>query len=36
MSKDAYWYSFLKKKPTEEFYELVEPPDYKAALKGDR
>jgi hypothetical protein len=36
MSKNAYWYSFLKKKPTDEFYELVEPPDYKAALEGDR
>jgi hypothetical protein len=36
MSRKAYWETFLKWKPTPEFYEYLEPPDYQAALKGDR
>jgi hypothetical protein len=36
MSKKAYWETFLKKKPTEKFYEYLEAPDYEAALHGDR
>jgi hypothetical protein len=30
MTKEAYWETFLKKRPTKEFYEKLEFPDYKA------
>lgn len=36
MSKEAYWDSFLRKKPSKEFPALLDHPDYGAALKGER
>jgi hypothetical protein len=30
MTKEAYWETFLKKRPTKAFYEKLEYPDYKA------
>jgi len=36
MSKEAYWDSFLRKKPSADFQKLIDPPDYKKALEGER
>lgn len=36
MSKAAYWNSFLRLRPTAEFYHLIESPDYEKTIKGER
>lgn len=36
MSKYTYWDSFFRTKVAPNFYDHVEKPDYKAAMKGDR
>jgi len=34
MTKEAYWYSFFKIRPSKEYYKLLRKPDYKKAVKG--
>jgi len=36
MSKKAYWETFMKWKPTEEFFDYLDHPDYGAAMEGER
>jgi hypothetical protein len=36
MSKEAYWHSFGKLFPDHYYYDLLEPPDYKAAKRGEQ
>jgi len=36
MNKKTYWDSYFRLKVRPGFYDMVENPDYKAALKGDR
>ncbi len=36
MTKEAYWKTFLKKYPTQEYQELLRRPDYKKAKEGIR
>jgi len=36
MNKKTYWDSYFRLKIRPGFYDMVENPDYKAALKGDR
>ena len=35
MTKEAYWDSFGRLKPSPRFYELIKAPDYEAARKGE-
>ncbi len=34
MNKEAYWETFLKKRPTERYWELITIPDYEKARQG--
>ncbi len=34
MNKEAYWETFLKKRPTERYWQLIKIPDYDLARKG--
>ncbi len=34
MNKEAYWETFLKRRPTERYWDLVTIPDYEKARKG--
>ena len=34
MNKEAYWETFLRRKPTERYWELITIPDYEKARKG--
>ncbi len=34
MNKEAYWETFLKRKPTERYWELITIPDYEKARQG--
>ena len=34
MSKEAYWETFLKLRPTERYWDLIPTPDYKKARQG--
>jgi hypothetical protein len=36
MSKKAYWNTYFRTRPAPNLYEVIEPPDYSAALQGDR
>ncbi len=36
MSKEAYWNTYFRTKPAPNLYEVIEPPDYGAALQGCR
>lgn len=36
MNKKTYWDSYFRVKMRQDFYQMVDNPDYKAALKGDR
>lgn len=36
MNKKAYWDSFFRVKVAPGFYNKIDPPDYQAAMKGDR
>jgi hypothetical protein len=36
MNKKTYWDSYFRLKIRPGFYDMVDPPDYKAAMKGDR
>jgi hypothetical protein len=36
MNKTTYWDSYFRTKVRPGFYQMVDNPDYKAALKGDR
>lgn len=35
MTKEAYWNSFGRLRPTTEYWSLLKPPDYERAVKGE-